>query len=211
MHSSPTVCECDRWHQARRVVLTGGPGAGKTAVLELVRATACRHVRVLPEAASIIFGGGFPRRDGFEEHRAAQRAIFDVQRELEALADTEGAAVVLCDRGTLDGLAYWPGDPEDLWAAVRSSREDELQRYAAVIHLRTPAAGEGYNHRNPIRTETAQAAELIDARIADVWATHPRVRTIAASGDFLVKANAALDVIRSELPACCRRHLAATG
>jgi len=81
---------CDQLHQLRRVVLTGGPGAGKTAVLELVRATACRHVRVLPEAASVIFGGGFPRRDGFDERRAAPRAIFHVQRELEALGEAEG-------------------------------------------------------------------------------------------------------------------------
>lgn len=153
--TTAAACHCDRTHDTRRVVLTGGPGAGKTAVLELVRATACRHVRVLPEAASIVFGGGFPRGDPSEERRAAQRAIFHVQRELEALGEAEGAAILLCDRGTLDGLAYWPGDPADLWAAVHSSLEAELQRYAAVIHLRTPTAGEGYNHGNPIRTESA--------------------------------------------------------
>lgn len=206
--TTAAACHCDRTHDTRRVVLTGGPGAGKTAVLELVRATACRHVRVLPEAASIVFGGGFPRRDPSEERRAAQRAIFHVQRELEALGEAEGAAILLCDRGTLDGLAYWPGDPADLWAAVHSSLEAELQRYAAVIHLRTPTAGEGYNHGNPIRTESAQAAALIDARIADVWSDHPQVTTIPASDDFLVKANAALEVIGSELPDCCRQHAA---
>lgn len=208
MIPTASSCGCDQMHDTRRVVLTGGPGAGKTAVLELVRATACRHVRVLPEAAGIVFGGGFPRHDGFEERRAAQRAIFHVQRELETLGEAEGAAILLCDRGTLDGLAYWPGDPKDLWAAVHSSLEAELQRYAAVIHLQTPTAGEGYNHGNPIRTETAQAAALIDTRLAEVWADHPRVTTIPASGDFLVKANAALTVIRSELPDCCRQHAA---
>jgi predicted ATPase len=202
------ACDCDQQHQTRRVVLTGGPGAGKTAVLELVRATACRHVRVLPEAASVVFGGGFPRHDGFAGRRAAQRAIFHVQRELEALAEGEGAAILLCDRGTIDALAYWPGDPDDLWAAVHTSLEAELQRYTAVIHLQTPRAGEGYNHVNPIRTESAEAAALIDARIAEVWADHARVTTIPASGEFLVKANAALAVIQSLLPDCCRPHAA---
>jgi predicted ATPase len=211
MSTETSAWDCDQRHQTRRVVLTGGPGAGKTAVLELVRATACRHVRVLPEAASVVFGGGFPRHDGFEECRAAQRAIFHVQRELETLGEAEGAAILLCDRGTIDGLAYWPGDPGDLWAAVHSSLGAELQRYTAVIHLQTPAAGEGYNHRNPIRTETAQAAARIDAAIAEVWSAHPRVTTIPASRDFLVKANAALEVIRSELPGCCRQHAAAAG
>jgi len=211
MTTATSRCGCDRRHQTRRVVLTGGPGAGKTAVLELVRATACRHVQVLPEAASIVFGGGFPRRDGFEERRAVQRAIFHVQRELEALGEAEGAAILLCDRGTIDGLAYWPGDPDDLWAAVHSSPAAELRRYTAVIHLRTPAAGEGYNNRNPVRTESAQAAALIDAALTDAWASHPRVTTIPASGEFLVKANAALEVIRSELPDCCRQHAAPAG
>lgn len=34
-------CECSENHQPRRVVLTGGPGAGKTAVLELIRQSFC--------------------------------------------------------------------------------------------------------------------------------------------------------------------------
>jgi hypothetical protein len=30
----------------------------KTALLELIRQSFCSHVRVLPEAASVVFGGG---------------------------------------------------------------------------------------------------------------------------------------------------------
>lgn len=186
----------------RRIVLTGGPGAGKTAVLELVRASACPHLVVLPEAAGVVFGGGFPRRTGAGERRAAQRAIFHVQRELEALADEAAGTAVLCDRGTPDGLAYWPGDPADLWAAVHSGLEAELARYDAVVHLVPPASGAGYDHANPLRTETAAAAARIDARIAAIWSSHPRVTTVPATGDFLTKAHEALGVIRSLLPPC---------
>lgn len=102
------TCECAAAHERRRVVLTGGPGAGKTAVLELVRQSFCEHVKVLPEAAGVVFGGGFPREDDAECKRAAQRAIFHVQRELENAGDSHNPTIVLCDRGTLDGLAYWP-------------------------------------------------------------------------------------------------------
>jgi hypothetical protein len=49
-------CECAAVHVRRRVVLTGGPGAGKTALLELIRQSFCSHVRVLPEAAVVVFG-----------------------------------------------------------------------------------------------------------------------------------------------------------
>jgi hypothetical protein len=48
-------CGCHQVHTRRRVVLTGGRGAGKTAVLELVRQHLCRHVDVLAESASILF------------------------------------------------------------------------------------------------------------------------------------------------------------
>jgi len=68
-------CGCRERHEARRIVLTGGPGAGKTAVLALVKQSLCQHLRVLPEAAGILFGGGFPRSDGLDARRAAQRAI----------------------------------------------------------------------------------------------------------------------------------------
>lgn len=101
-----TKCECAEVHERRRVGLTGGPGAGKTALLELIRQSFCAHVKVLPESASIIFGGGFPREDDDSCRRAAQRAIFHVQRELESTGDSHNPAIVLCDRGTVDGLAY---------------------------------------------------------------------------------------------------------
>lgn len=65
------ACECKEPHKRRRVVLTGGPGAGKTATLELIRQSFCEHVKVLPEAAGILFGGGFPRGGAPAIQRAA--------------------------------------------------------------------------------------------------------------------------------------------
>ena len=147
-------CACREPHPLRRVVLTGGPGAGKTAVLDLIRQSLCEHVKVLPESASIVFGGGFPREASDGLRRAAQRAIFYVQRELETAAATENPAIVLCDRGTIDGAAYWPG-PDTLWSSVGTTRLEQLARYDAVIHLRTPSSAGGYDQRNPLRTESA--------------------------------------------------------
>jgi len=199
-------CECKAVHNRKRVVLTGGPGAGKTALLELLRQSFCGHVRILPEAASIVFGGGFPRGNDLLNQRAAQRAIFHIQRELESLGDGGNPAMVLCDRGTIDGLAYWPGPPEEFWSSVGTTLEHELARYDAVIHLRTPPIEHGYNHQNPLRTESAAMAAEVDARIAVVWTAHPRRFTVASSPDFLDKAARALQFLRQELPECCRRH-----
>ncbi|NNE16978.1 MAG: AAA family ATPase, partial [Myxococcales bacterium] len=108
LQQGSTACTCGhRHHDTRLVAITGGPGAGKTAVLELALHSFCNHVGVLPEAASIVFGGGFPRHDSEVALRAAQRAIYHVQHEQEDLVMGEReVAVVLCDRGTVDGLAY---------------------------------------------------------------------------------------------------------
>jgi hypothetical protein len=168
----------------------------------------CEHVRVLPEAAGIVFGGGFPRAPTPSARRAEQRAIFFVQRELEATADDGVPTIVLCDRGTVDGEAYWPG-PSDLWSWVGTTLEDQLARYHAVIHLRTPLAS--YNHSNPLRIETAVEARAIDDRIAQLWAAHPRRFEVSAEADFLTKAAHAIQILREELPEDCRDHLPVFG
>lgn len=196
-------CSCTHVHQRRRVVVTGGPGAGKTAALEMVRRSFCRHLKVLPEAASLIFGGGFPRETDDECLSAAQRAIYFVQRELETIGDNHNPAVVVCDRGTLDGLAYWPGTTDEFMDAVGSSVEAELARYELVVHLRTPTADGGYNHANPLRTETALRAAEIDARILEIWAAHPRRVVVPSSTDFMDKVTRALEIVRHEVPPCC--------
>ncbi len=199
------TCQCKEPHERRRVVLTGGPGAGKTAILELVRQSFCEHVHVLPEAAGILFGGGFPRGASPGIRRAAQRAIFYTQRELEAAADADNAAVVLCDRGTIDGVAYWPG-PDDFWTSVGTTLEEEQRRYDAVIHLRTPGSDNGYNRNNPLRVESASEAAEVDRRLLRAWERHPHRFVVEATPDFLVKAARTLEALTRELPGCCR-HL----
>ena len=199
-------CECRELHTPRRIVLTGGPGAGKTAVLALIRQSFCQHVRVLAEAATIVFGGGFPRESAVAARRATQRAIFYVQRELEAAAASDDLTVILCDRGTVDGVAYWPG-PDELWSEVGTTLEEQLARYHAVIHLRTPSADRGYNHQNAVRTESAEEARALDERISQAWAGHPRRFIVDSDPDFLAKAARVLTILRGELPECCRDHV----
>jgi hypothetical protein len=181
-------------------------------VLDVVQRNFCRHVVVLPEAAGILWNGGFPRHESIPARRAAQRAIYRVQTELQRVGIEDGhAAAVLCDRGTLDGLAYWPGDVAEFFSDLGTTREAELARYSAVIHLRPPSNGHGYNHQNPQRIENAKQAAAIDARIVAAWSGHPRLFTVDSDDDFLVKLQRTLDLVRSELPTCCRHHRSRAG
>ena len=200
-------CECAAIHEPRRIVLTGGPGAGKTATLEMIKQSLCEHVRVLPEAAGLIFSGGFPREEDVECKRAAQRAIFYVQRELENAGDGHNPSIVLCDRGTLDGLAYWPGPVEEFWGSLHTTPAEQLARYHAVIHLRTPTADNGYNRENPLRTETAAVAAQVDERILRAWQSHKKRVVVESTPDFLDKAARALEILRGEMTDCCKRHV----
>jgi predicted ATPase len=200
------TCHCTEIHTPRRIVLTGGPGAGKTAILELIRMAFCHHVRILPEAAGVIFGGGFPRSAEGPRLRAAQRAIYHVQRQMEACCEGENLAVVLCDRGTLDGVAYWPG-PGSFWEDIGSDPAAEMARYEAVIHLRTPSEDGGYDHSNPLRIESADEAHRIDLKIAELWSGHPRRYEIPTNEDFLEKAREVMAILRAEVPSCCPSSL----
>jgi predicted ATPase len=202
------ACDCTApIHEPHLVVLTGGPGAGKTAVLEIVKRNSCEHVHVLPEAAGIVFAGGFPREHTLAGRAAAQRAIRHVQRELErAAVEQRKGAVILCDRGTLDGLAYWPFDDASWFEAAGATREEELARYARVIHLRTPPIDGGYDRKNPLRIETALEAREIDRRIERAWAGHPDRVFVESDPDFMRKVTRAIEAIREALPLCCRNH-----
>lgn len=206
--SLPCTCEQSPSEPPKLVAVTGGPGAGKTAALEMARRSLCRHAAILPESASIVFGGGFPRHAAPVARRAAQRAIFAVQRELERLVVEERrAALIVCDRGTLDGLAYWPDDEASYFRDVGTTAEVELARYAAVVHLQTPDEEQGYV-QNGTRIESAAEALAIDERIAHVWSAHPRRSVIASEDDFFEKVRRALDELSALLPECCRAHVA---
>ena len=182
----------------RRIVVTGGPGAGKTAAIELARRSLCDHVAFAPESASVVYGGGFPRLQGQDVERAAQRAIYHVQRELESLYDRPDFDVILCDRGGLDGLAYWPGAKTEYYRQLGTSHEAELARYALVIHLRPPSDGNGYE-RKGLRIETAAEAARLDVRIERVWSGHPRRVFVEHTDDFMVKVARVLAIVREEL------------
>lgn len=203
------ACSAGVGHRPKLVVITGGPGAGKTALLEVLQRELDGHVVVLPEAASILWTGGFPRRDSLPARRAAQRAIARIQLELQRMAiEDDNPALVLCDRGTLDGLAYWPGDPGEYLVELGFTRHDELARYAAVIQLRPPPIEHGYQ-RTALRIESADDAAAIDARIAQAWRGHPRHFVVESDPNFLVKLQRAIDLVHAELPPGCAAQLAA--
>jgi predicted ATPase len=199
------ICHCyETSHRLRKIVITGGPGAGKSALVEMARMQFCPHVALLPEAATILFQGGFWRENSIQGREVAQRAIFHIQKELEYFVFLEKkCALAICDRGTLDGLAYWPKSRASFFKELSISHKEELLSYSAVIHLRTPPPENGYNRKNPVRMESAEEAMEMDAKIETAWEGHPRRFFIESTGNFMEKAEKALQILRKEIPKCC--------
>ncbi len=138
MSTTPCPCAMPR-HECGLVVLTGGPGAGKTAVLEVIRHAFCQHVAVLPESATVLFGGGFPRHDTeaglayWPGGVAAACSALHVERDRE-LARYQG---VIHLRSLSRGHGYDHSNP------VRRESATE----AAALDARILAAWEGHPRR----------------------------------------------------------------
>lgn len=184
----------------KRIVFTGGPSGGKTSIIEIAQRKHGSKIITVAEAASVLYGGGFPRRPGPQAMRHIQRAIYFTVRELEDMAlELDEAKLFLCDRGTLDSVAYWPADSsESFLESVGSSLEKELSRYDAVIHLRPPQKADVYK-LSGTRIEDHKAALALDRKTEAAWAGHPRRFVIDDEPDFLLKVEKAMKIIDKEL------------
>jgi predicted ATPase len=190
--------------QSGALVLTGGPGGGKTTLLRELqqRPEERRRWIFVPEAAPLLFQAGLnPGTKSF------QRAVVGLQIALEEAGATAAAPDqrLICHRGTLDALAYWlrNGWEEGEFFASTMSRDEHLRRYIGVVHLQSAAVGAEIHYRrwpDAHRPETPGQAAEIDALCARAWAGHPRRVVVEnARRDWPAKARVAREAVSSLL------------
>jgi hypothetical protein len=173
----------------KKIALTGGPGGGKSTAAQLFKLEYKDIISVVPEAATLLFRGGFPRVESDYVVEAIQKSIYHVQINLEnAYANIFPQHTLLCDRGTIDGAGYWPHGADDFFQQMGTSLEKELSRYDAVIFFETAAAG-GFaiDIGNPVRNEDQKKAIEIDLRLKSLWSKHPRFIYVKNESSFLQK------------------------
>jgi predicted ATPase len=182
-----------------RIVLTGGPGGGKTTAADLFRREIGEKVVIVPETATMLFSGGFPRVGQPKARAATQQAIFHAQVALE---DIQRALypdrVLLCDRGTIDGAAFWPPEaPQGFFETMGTTLEEELVRYDAVIFFESAAVGDmSIEGGNPTRTESNEQARQLDIRLRALWSKHPNFHFIPHSESFFAKLRDGLEQLQ---------------
>ena len=191
----------------KKIVLTGGPCAGKTTALVRV----IEHfnslgykVFTVPEVPTLYSLGGWnyltPNRRLYYE---GERAILDTQLSLEnnfqRMAEVcQKPTIIVCDRGTMDISAYMePEMWEDITAKAGTSSNELRERYDAVLHLVSAADGaEQYytTATNSTRYEKAdeeglRIARELDKKVIRAWTGHPHLRVINNHDDFERKMN----------------------
>ena len=169
----------------KRIVITGGPGAGKTVITQAIAAAHPERYVAVPEAATQVYAALNTRWDklNLAGKHDAQRRMYGLQLEQEARIEQQSPdKVLLLDRGTVDGAAYWPEGAEAFWQDVGSDHAREIARYDAVIMLETCAAIGLYDNdaSNPCRFEDPSAAIAAGQKLVELWESHPRVHHIAA-------------------------------
>lgn len=188
-------------NKTHRIVLTGGPGGGKTTAAQLIRRELGERIIVVPEAATMLFQGGFPRCTGVSAQVAAQKAIYHVQRNIEDIQrESYPGRVLLCDRGTIDSAAYWPHGAEDFFKATNTSLQKECDRYDAVVFFETAAVGNiAVEGTNPTRIEDNQEARDLDKRLQSYWSQHKNYHFVPHQKSFFHKLESALKAVQQAL------------
>ncbi|MGN1020442.1 MAG: AAA family ATPase [Aristaeellaceae bacterium] len=179
-----------------KIVITGGPCAGKTTAISWIQNNFTRlgyRVLFVPETATeLITGGLAPWTCG--SNVDYQKCQMKLQMEKEKVFQ-QGAAtmnaekvLIVCDRGMLDNKAYMT---ELEFSTVLSSlgcNEVELRdQYDAVFHLVTAAKGAEQFYttaNNTARTETVEQAAALDDKLIAAWTGHPHLRIIDNATDF---------------------------
>ena len=190
------------------IVLTGGPGGGKSTLLEELRHDPVwsGQFAALPEAIFMMRHVGISPRV-----RLFQRVMVHLQIALEdGLDQALGSGdprPIFCHRGSLDPLAYWTdrGWPEEVFFKyTETTQEQHYRRYNAVIHLVTAADGaEEHYARWPEAHRPEQIVDAIrlDGLLHRVWRDHPCYHRIDNVGkSWKGKAEKARGILSDLLP-----------
>ena len=190
-----------------RIVLTGGPAAGKTTLISRIlhefRQEDGWRVITIPETATeLISGFGIRPFGNCMSMLAFQDFVIADQLHKEKLALDAAEVVpeenilIIYDRAVMDDKAYITDEEfRQVLSKFDGRTEGQvLAGYDAVLHLVTCAKGAEYAYDlgNAARTESLEQAREMDDRTLRAWSRHPNLRIIDNSVNFEDKINRAI-------------------
>lgn len=193
-------------HRIVKIVLTGGPAAGKTTLVSrILKEFQQDHgwkVITIPETATeLISGFGIKPFGNCLTMLEFQDFVIADQLHKEQLAIKaaqmvpEQNVLILYDRALFDDKAYI-SDEEFVQVVAKFGLTEQqiLSKYDAVIHLVTCAKGAefAYNLGNEARTESIESAIEKDDLTLRAWSPHPNLKIVDNNADFEKKIQRAL-------------------
>ena len=193
-----------------KIVLTGGPCAGKTTAMSWIQNNFSKQgykVMFIPETATELINGGLAPWD-LSTSYDYQKIVFLNQIIKEdsfvesARKMSNDKILIVCDRGLMDNKAYMNEEEyRRVLADYNLSKSKIMDRYDAVFHLVSAAKGaeEYYNLDNEARTETVEEAAILDDKLISSWTGHSHFRIIDNSTLFEDKMRKLIKEISSVL------------
>jgi len=179
-----------------KIVLTGGPCAGKTTALTWISNYFSKRgysVLFVPETATELITNGVTPWT-LKTNYDYQIYQFRLQKIKEQIFDDaakkmkNNKVLIVCDRGILDNKAYMKDiEFKRILKEMGTNEIKERDSYDAVFHLVSAAKGkeEFYTlSNNDARTESLENARKLDDRIISAWTGHPHFRIIDNSVGF---------------------------
>lgn len=203
--------EEERKVKISKIVLTGGPCAGKTTALNWINNYFSKRgyvvLNVSETATELISNGVAPWTCGTNyDYQTFQIRLQKVKEQIfsEAAKTMKNDKIlIVCDRGVLDNKAYMREvEFRKILKDISTNEIKERDAYDAVFHLVSAAKGREDVYtltNNKARTESIEEAQKLDDRIIAAWTGHPHFRIIDNSTEFEEKLERLLKEIASFL------------
>lgn len=196
----------------KKIVLTGGPCAGKSSSLELIKDYLNNKnylIYVVQESATELINSGIkPFGNDSIDLLNFQDILLKYQINKESLIEnvaieykTNKDIVIIYDRGINDYKAYiGQKDYDELLSKYKLEEKDILNRYDLVIHLETAAKNIDYTtENNKARSEDKKEAIELDEKTFKAWSNHNNLIKISAYDNFLDKQKEIISVIEKNI------------
>ena len=196
----------------KKIVLTGGPGAGKSTIISYLKEELEKKgykVITVSETATDLHNYKIYFEPGKTSVSRFQNLVLQVQYSKEASInnyvtgdENEDNIIVIYDRGIFDNRAYLDSDDafRNLLKVNNLSSIELLDNYDLVIDMVSASVlNENIYENNEVRKESKEEAKNLDKKTSEAWLLHHNFNMVMPTVNVLDKNKKVLKIIEDFL------------